>query len=214
MPIEVITQSLFADSANRPAEWFDANGNSLLQRNVYKVDGVTGIAADGTLSIGQLVMALCLARATKLEDKIIELMNEISENTEKLNTISAAQSDLTTWLAEHTSDTASLNKDTPLASGKTWAQWIPELNAIGFNIPTEIDYGWPIGTITIAAYSQDQLNSYVSEMDSRMDELNTFSQETMISLQSTTSKRDQAYDMISNILKTLNTTLTGNANNI
>lgn len=212
MPIEVITQSLFADSANRPAEWFDANGNSLLQRNVYKVDGVTGIAADGSLSVGQLVMALCLARATKLEDKIIELMNEISTNTDKLNTISAAQSDLTTWLAEHTSDTSRLNRDTTLASGKTWRQWITELNALGFNIPTT--YDWAGSTYPIEAYTQDQLNSYVSEMDSRMDELNTFSQETMISLQSTTSKRDQAYDMISNILKSLNTTLSGNANNI
>ncbi|MGN0886382.1 MAG: hypothetical protein ACI4RT_05220 [Candidatus Spyradenecus sp.] len=202
MPIEVITQSLFADSANRPAEWFDANGNSLLQRNVYKVDGVTGIAADGSLSVGQLVMALCLARATKLEDKIIALMNEISENTEKLNTISAAQSDLSIWLAAHTSDTSSLNKDTVLDSGKTLAQWIPQLNALGFNITSK------------TYYSQSELNAIVSEMDSRMDELNTFSQETMISLQSTTSKRDQAYDMISNILKTLNTTLTGNANNI
>lgn len=202
MPIEVITQSLFADSANRPAEWFDANGNSLLQRNVYKVDGVTGIAADGSLSVGQLVMALCLSRATKLEDKIIALMNEISENTEKLNTISAAQSDLSTWLANHTSDTSSLSKNTVLDSGKTWAQWIPKLNALGFNI---VDKSY---------YSQSELNAIVSEMDSRMDELNTFSQETMISLQSTTSKRDQAYDMISNILKSLNTTLSGNANNI
>ncbi len=212
MPIEVITQSLFADSANRPAEWFDANGNSLLQRNVYKVDGVTGIAADGSLSVGQLVMALCLSRATELEDKIIELMNEISTNTDKLNTISAAQSDLSTWLAEHTSDTSRLNRDTTLASGKTWRQWITELNALGFNIPTT--YDWAGRTYPIEAYTQDQLNSYVSEMDSRMDELNTFSQETMISLQSTTSKRDQAYDMISNILKSLNTTLSGNANNI
>lgn len=202
MPIEVITQSLFADSANRPAEWFDANGNSLLQRNVYKVDGVTGIAADGSLSVGQLVMALCLSRATELEDKIIELMNEISENTDKLNTISAAQSDLSTWLANHTTDTSSLSKTTVLDSGKTWAQWIPELNAIGFNIADK------------SYYSQSELNAIVSEMDSRMDELNTFSQETMISLQSTTSKRDQAYDMISNILKSLNTTLSGNANNI
>ena len=32
--------------------------------------------------------------------------------------------------------------------------------------------------------------------------------------QSATSKRDQAYDMISNILKSLNTVLVGNANNI
>lgn len=213
MAINVISQSLFADSANRPAEWFDANGNSILNRNVYKVAGVTGIAADGTLSVGQLVMALCLARATELEDQIIALMNEMSTNTDKLNTISKAQSDLATWLANHTSDTSSLNKNTVLASGKTWAQWIRELNALGFNIPTEYNYGGGL-TFPIDNYTQDQLNTYVSEMDSRMDELNTFSQETMISLQSTTNKRDQAYDMISNILKSLNTTLTGNANNI
>ena len=47
-----------------------------------------------------------------------------------------------------------------------------------------------------------------------MDSLNTFSQQKMIDLQSQTTKRDQAYDMISNVLKSLNTVLVGNANNM
>jgi hypothetical protein len=47
-----------------------------------------------------------------------------------------------------------------------------------------------------------------------MDELNSFSQETMIELQSLTEKRDQAYDMISNILRSINTVITATINNI
>ena len=47
-----------------------------------------------------------------------------------------------------------------------------------------------------------------------MDENNTFSQKTMIELQSQTNKRDQAYDMISNSLKSINTVLVDTANNM
>ena len=47
-----------------------------------------------------------------------------------------------------------------------------------------------------------------------MDERNSINQQTMIELQSATSKRDQAYDMISNILKSLGNVLTGTVNNM
>ena len=47
-----------------------------------------------------------------------------------------------------------------------------------------------------------------------MDSKNSFSQQTMIQLQSQTTKRDQAYDMVSNVLKSVNSTLIGNANNL
>ena len=46
-----------------------------------------------------------------------------------------------------------------------------------------------------------------------MDEKNSFSQKTMIELQSLTQKRDQSYDMISNVIKSLNTVLVSNVNN-
>ena len=55
---------------------------------------------------------------------------------------------------------------------------------------------------------------FLSAMEAKMDERNTFSQETMIKLQSQTTKRDQAYDMISNVLKSFNTILTATVNNI
>ena len=46
-----------------------------------------------------------------------------------------------------------------------------------------------------------------------MDRRNSINQQTMIELQSATSKRDQAYDMISNILKSLNNVMLGIVNN-
>ena len=48
----------------------------------------------------------------------------------------------------------------------------------------------------------------------RGQEKNTFSQETMIKLQSQTTKRDQAYDMISNVLKSFSTVMTATVNNV
>ena len=47
-----------------------------------------------------------------------------------------------------------------------------------------------------------------------MDAKNTFSQQAMIELQSLTAKRDQSYDMISNVLKSLSTVMTANVNNM
>jgi hypothetical protein len=65
-------------------------------------------------------------------------------------------------------------------------------------------------TGTVNAKSTDFLAALETEMDSK----NSFSQQTMIQLQSQTTKRDQAYDMVSNVLKSVNNTLVGNANNL
>jgi chromosome condensin MukBEF complex kleisin-like MukF subunit len=62
-----------------------------------------------------------------------------------------------------------------------------------------------------ASASSEQL---ITDIESKMDSLNSFSQQTMIDLQSLTAKRDQSYDMISNIIKSLYTTLSTNSNNL
>ena len=54
----------------------------------------------------------------------------------------------------------------------------------------------------------------LTAIEAKMDEKNTFSQQTMIELQSLTAKRDQSYDMISNVLKSLSTVMTANVNNM
>ena len=56
-------------------------------------------------------------------------------------------------------------------------------------------------------------DDFITQLEAKMDEQNSFSQQKMIELQSQTSKRDQSYDMISNVLKSLNTVQVGIVNN-
>ena len=63
-------------------------------------------------------------------------------------------------------------------------------------------------------YVESTTDQIITAIESKMDSMNSFSQQKMIELQSETNKRDQAYDMITNILKSMNTVQVGNANNI
>ena len=56
-----------------------------LTANVYTIEGVTEDGAPRLMSIGQLVMAICLQRASALEDQIIGVMNDINANTALLS---------------------------------------------------------------------------------------------------------------------------------
>ena len=65
-----------------------------------------------------------------------------------------------------------------------------------------------------SSYLPSDKDELITQIESKMDSLNSFSQQKMIELQSETNKRDQAYDMITNILKSLNTVQVGIVNNI
>ena len=168
-------------------------GTGNLSANYYTVEGVND--ADGNprvLSIGQLVMALCLARATELEAEIIgvvESLNGTSENLERLTEIESA-------IVNETSGSIDLTALT-LSDGTTYKAFLESMDiAVSGNT---------------ASASSEQL---ITDIESKMDSLNSFSQQTMIDLQSLTAKRDQSYDMISNIIKSLYTTLSTNSNNL
>ncbi len=67
-----------------------------LTARAYTVEGVEN--ADGSLrqlSIGQLVMAICLSRASKLEADIIALMEEMNTTMEEMSATSAQLAALT-----------------------------------------------------------------------------------------------------------------------
>ena len=167
-----------------------------LTANVYMVDGV--YEPDGVtlrrLSIGQLVMALCLQRAAKVEGTIISTMATIDDTSAQLEAMTEIEN-------------AILNDDVNMSSKKvryngneyTYYTFLSEIMALE-SVPPGI----------ANSESEDLLTS----IESKMDELNSFSQKTMIELQSLTNKRDQSYDMVSNILKSLNGVLVGVANNI
>lgn len=187
-----------------------------LTANFYTVDGVTNV--DGSLrqlSIGQLVMAICLNRASKLETDIIALMEEMNATSAELKIMTTIEEKVVGWTTadpqphpgyEHLyHDTISgtgTNYD-----GKTYMDVLRSMGIIGDGIECVRWSGSPDP-------NDIMYDDFITALESKMDEKNTFSQQKMIELQSLTNKRDQSYDMISNVLKSLNTTIIGNINNM
>ncbi len=170
-----------------------------LTARAYTVDGVNNV--DGTpreLSIGQLVMAICLQRATELEASIIALMEEMNATSAQLEAMTQIEEDILDGGANmNKASTSSVTYD-----GTTYTFRDFLVNVMGMD-SSEVPTGF------VDASSTD----FITALESKMDEKNSFSQQKMIELQSTTSKRDQSYDMISNVLKSLNTVQVGIVNN-
>ena len=177
-----------------------------LTARAYTVEGVNNV--DNTprlLSIGQLVMAICLQRATQLENGYTDPatnrhVNGIIDLMEEMNTTSVQLEIMTKIEEEVLAGTVNLDTATVDYNGVpyTYQNFLTNVMRMT-NVPA-----------SASAASSD----FITALESKMDEKNSFSQKTMIELQSMTSKRDQAYDMISNILKSLNTVLVGISNNI
>ena len=170
-----------------------------LTARTYTVEGVEN--ADGSLrqlSIGQLVMAICLNRASKLETDIIALMEEMSATSAQL----AALTDIENDILDGGANMNNINTSHVTYDGQNYTFYDFLVNVMGFS-PSDVPTGFADASNT----------DLITLIESKMDEKNSFSQQKMIELQSLTNKRDQSYDMISNILKSLNTTMTGIVNN-
>ena len=178
-----------------------------LTARAYTVEGVEN--PDGSLrqlSIGQLVMAICLSRASKLEADIIALMEEMSTTSAQLADMTKIeQAVIDDFAANQNGHAYDLNNVT-VTSSTSAVQLLRDLEVIN----SSQTYVRNDKIISVADIMYDD---FITQIESKMDEKNSFSQQKMIELQSLTNKRDQSYDMISNILKSLNTTMTGIVNN-
>ena len=194
------TIDLLVDNPNHLTRIQDhfAQGQTSLTANYYTVPGITN--PDGTpraLSIGQLVMALCLQRATELEAEIVatvESLNKTSEDLERLTEIETA-------IVNATDSSVNL-KNTKLKG----------TDISYYDFLTKSEYEIELKSVPATADSSSE--QLITDIEAKMDSHNSFSQQTMIDLQAQTAKRDPSYDMISNILKSLNTTLMTNVNNM
>ena len=178
-----------------------------LTARAYTVEGVTN--ADGSLrqlSIGQLVMAICLNRASKLEADIIALMEEMSTTSAQLADMTKIeQAVIDDFAANQNGHAYNLNNVT-VTSSTSAVQLLRDLEVIN----SSQTY---VRNDSILSNADIMYDDFITQIESKMDEKNSFSQQKMIELQSLTNKRDQSYDMISNVLKSLNTTMTGIVNN-
>ena len=170
-----------------------------LTARAYTVDGVNNV--DGTpreLSIGQLVMAICLQRAASLEAGIITLMEEMNSTSVKLELMTQIEADI----LDGGANMANINTSHVTYEGRDYdfrAFLVNVVRMDAASVPSDF----------VSATDTD----FITALEAKMDEMNSFSQQKMIELQSQTSKRDQAYDMISNVLKSLNTVQVGIVNN-
>ena len=187
-----------------------------LTANVYTVDGVTN--DDGSprlLSIGQLVMAICRQRASELETNIIALMEDMNSTSAQLEAMTEIETEIVKWPDElkaagsryRSLATYYVSTSNAAYSGVTFKEALENMGVISSAISFVRISGDPDS-------NDIMYDDFISQLEAKMDEKNSFSQQKMIELQSLTNKRDQSYDMISNVLKSLNTTMTGNVNNM
>ena len=163
---------------------------------VKDADGATETLLTN-LSIGQLVMALCLERAVAKEKEIIETMNSLNTTSSQLEALTSIETDV---VAATDTSKVNLKNKTLTYNGSTYTYF------------AFLDEVVKLDVVPETACATD--NEFVTSLERAMDERNSINQQTMIELQSATSKRDQAYDMISNILKSLGNVMSGILNNL
>ena len=177
-----------------------------LTANVYYVDGVQDASGNPRpLSIGQLVMALCLQRASALEARIITMMDQMNEASELLTVLTDAEKTILNEFQTNTS-AHSYTLHGVTVDGNDLEEFLRAQGIIN-------DKQKSVSNDSTIPEDAISLDDCISGIESKMDDKNSFSQQTMIQLQSLTNKRDQSYDMISNILKSLSTVMTGIVNN-
>ena len=165
---------------------------------VTDADGVTSTTLEN-LSIGQLVMALCLERAVAKEKDIIETMNSLNTTSSQLQALTEIESKIVQADGKK-GQSVDLTNETVVYNDQSRTYYTFLTSVIGL----------PVNSSTVS--SED--NDLITEIERSMDQRNSMNQQTMIELQSATSKRDQAYDMVANILKSINQVLVGIANNV
>ena len=189
-----------------------------LQANVYFVEGVTN--ADGSyreLSIGQLVMAICLARATAVERDLVYKMDEMNQASLRLDSLTSIETRIadtmssktygdtigSTWKDIGCSD-AEIAKFRKLHDTDSWVAFVRDYCQVT-GLPNP-DSG--------SAYSLNAIDMVLTSMESRMDDLNTMNQSSLIEMQSLTNKRDQAYDLNAALIKSFQTVIIGTIANM
>ena len=189
-----------------------------LQANVYFVEGVQN--ADGSyreLSIGQLVMAICLARATEVERELVYKMDEMNQASQMLDALTAIETKVADMASKKTyGETIGPNwadigcTDAEIAKFKkqyntdSWISFVQGYCQVP-NLPNPDSGG---------GYSLTLIDEVMTDMESRMDDLNTTNQSSLIEMQALTSKRDQAYDLNAGLIKSFQTVIIGTVANM
>ena len=199
------------------AEYYKSGIDSLFDFRFSGADGGTL----RRLPVGQLVMALCVKRATDLETGYFYSDPDTGEERYEKGIVGRRSPTTGTYhpgYMDEVEDTSEqlrcLNEieNAVLASSVTLSSKTVTYN--GHDYTYDDFLANVVGIADVPTTADKDSEEFLEAIEAKMDEKNTFSQETMIKLQSQTTKRDQAYDMISNVLKSFSTVMTATVNNV
>lgn len=196
-----------------PLTMRDSETGRILTASVYTVAGI-----DGVLSMGQLVMAICLSRASDVESELVDLMAEVDQTSQKLSCLTKIQAELVKWYDESPADAqfgfgledgswsySVTEKATGITKTYTVSNWREFLQEV---------CGMTDEELSKPSLTRAEVETLINSLSDTMDANNAVSQDQLIKMQSLTTKRDQAHDMVTNILKSFNTEELGNASNL
>ena len=179
----------------------------LLTASVYTIEGL-----EGTFSMGQLVFAICMAIGIDREQALVDIMDEANVSTAKLKTLTDIQAALVDWFNEAGNDErfnlefggdVVISYDGTYYGGADWRNFLWDVCGMSYEqLPSTPDL------------SRSEVETLIDSISDTMDSLNAINNDQLIRMQSETAKRDQAFDLLSNILKSFTAELLGNANNM
>jgi len=186
----------------------DYESGNPLQAYYYTVkDIVDEYGEPRPLSIGQLVMAICFQQATTLESDIVTLMNSMAVTVQEIEVLTGIQEKIINSPDENGNLRHTEINDYDIS------QW-PNGNYSSY---TKVPWG-DVSTMLsneIGLSTKDLSSEQViSALSTALDDRNTVNQTDTIHLQSLTNKRDQRFDLISNVIKSFNNVLVSVANNL
>ncbi len=147
--------------------------------NLYSTGTASG------LTLGQLVMAVCLNTAASYEKQSVNKMNTISKNADLLE--KGAD-----WIAKVVEDSASWSRLKRFL--------VSELGVLEGSLPVKIR-------------TFDDKLKVISLMSERMNAIMQSQQQDLVELQSYVSRRDTAFSSSANIVRALGRSMNGCANN-
>ncbi len=141
-----------------------------------------GISATG-ISLTRVIMLVTLIRAEKIEEQLVNQMDELAKRTATLkNSADAEQFILDNYTQTINNTTRYSWSDEVAVYAVTLKEYLTNYVGISLTFPAD-DADW----------SQAFKDQVISAIQSKQDELNTISQETSINIQSLINKRDQSY---------------------
>jgi hypothetical protein len=159
------------------------------------IDAVGGVSNSIDISgmdLETALMAVQSNRANQLEDQLKSQIQSVQNKNDQISKLNTLLGSLNAAAAKVTGDKAT---DSAKISSADASAIQTAASAAGATLPSELQGS--------AGANKGQLDAYVQSVKSQIDSLSNTQQMDMLRLQSLSNKRNEAYDIMTNFVKTM-----------